>query len=283
MRHLTGFAQLASEYDAFVIDLWGVIHDGVTPYSGAVDCLQRLERMGKPAVLLSNAPRRAEAAREGMRAMGIDDALTTRIVTSGEVTWAMLRDRTDPFFAALGKRVYFIAPPHERGLLDGLDLGIAASPSQADFVLVAGPDPALSNRDLAPWEHVLATCRAAKLPMICANPDLEVIRGGSRLICAGALAERYVELGGAARMIGKPDVAVYRPAIELLGATGQRVLAIGDALRTDIAGAKSAGLDSCWILGGIHADELGGDPAMVESAARGAGLSPVAALPAFVW
>jgi len=283
MLHLNGFADLAHRYQAFVIDLWGVIHDGITPYAGAVDCLTRLERLGKPAVLLSNAPRRAAAAREGMRAMGIDDALTTRIVTSGEVTWSMLRDRTDPFFAKLGRRVYFIAPPHERGLLDGLDLDLVASPAEADFVLVAGPDPKLSNRDLAPWEDVLARCRTACLPMVCANPDLEVIRGGARLICAGALAERYVELGGEARLIGKPDRAVYGPALTLLGADPAGVLAVGDALRTDIAGAKAAGLDSCWILGGLHGEELGGDPAMVEVMARGAGLSPVAALTAFVW
>ena len=281
MRHLTGFADLATEYDGFVIDLWGVIHDGVTPYAGAVDCLERLRAMGKPAVLLSNAPRRAALAREGMRGMGIPDALTTRIVTSGEVTWRMLRDRADPFFSRLGRRVYFVAPPHERGLLEGLDLERVDTPHEAEFVLVAGPDPDLSNRELSVWESVLAACHAARLPMVCANPDLEVIRDGARLICAGALAERYRELGGEARLIGKPDREVYVPALAMLNVT--RVLAIGDALRTDIAGAKAAGIDSCWVLGGIHSDELAGDPALVEAAARGAGLLPIAALPSFVW
>ncbi len=283
MRHLTGFADLASAYDGFVIDLWGVIHDGITPYAGAVECLERLRNLGKPTVLLSNAPRRAAAAREGMRGMGIDDALTTRIVTSGEVTWTMLRDRSDPFFARLGRRVHFIAPPHERALLDGLGLTLVETPADAEFVLVAGPDPTLSNSDLAVWESVLAACHAARLPMVCANPDLEVIRDGKRLICGGAMAERYRELGGEARLIGKPDKAVYGPALAMLELNGGRVLAIGDALRTDIAGAKAAGLASCWVLGGIHGEELAGDPAMVERAARDAGVSPVAALPAFVW
>ena len=283
MRHLTGFAQLATEYDGFVIDLWGVIHDGVTPYAGAVDCLARLRAMGKPTVLLSNAPRRAALAREGMRGMRIDDALTTRIVTSGEVTWRMLRDRTDPFFARLGQRVYFVAPPHERGLLEGLGLTLVETPAEAEFTLVAGPDPKLGNSDLSAWEDVLQACHAARLPMVCANPDLEVIRDGFRLICAGALAERYRQLGGEARLIGKPDQAVYQPATAALGIEGGRILAIGDALRTDIAGAKNAGIDACWILGGIHGDELAGDPALVEQAARDAGLSPVAALPTYTW
>lgn len=283
MRHLTGFADLAAEYDGFVIDLWGVIHDGVTPYAGAVECLERLQRLGKPFVLLSNAPRRAALAREGMRGMGIDDALTTRIVTSGEVTWKMLRDRTDPFFAGLGRRVHFIAPPHERGLLEGLGLVLTDGPDDAEFVLVAGPDPAVGSTDLGAWECTLAACYAAHLPMVCANPDLEVIRDGSRLICAGALAERYRELGGTALMIGKPDPAVYIPAVAMLGLDGGRLLAVGDALRTDIAGAKAAGIAACWVLGGIHSEELAGDSEIVEKVARDAGLAPVAALQAFVW
>ncbi len=283
MRHLTGFADLAAEYDGFVIDLWGVIHDGVTPYAGAVDCLEQLRRLGKPFVLLSNAPRRAALARDGMRGMGIDDALTTRIVTSGEVTWKMLLERTDPFFATLGRRVHFVAPPHERGLLEGLGLTLADGPNDAEFALVAGPDPMVSNTDLKAWEGMLAACRTANLPMICANPDLEVIRDGFRLICAGALAERYQELGGSIRMIGKPDPAVYVPAMAMLELGRAKILAIGDALRTDIAGAAAAGIDACWILGGIHGEELAGDPGLVETAARDAGLTPVAALPAFVW
>jgi HAD superfamily hydrolase (TIGR01459 family) len=119
--------------------------------------------------------------------------------------------------------------------------------------------------------------------MICANPDLEVIRGGLRLICAGALTERYEALGGAARWIGKPDPAVYAVVTEMLALPRGRVLAVGDALRTDIAGAQGAGIDSCWVLGGIHGAELGGDRARIEAAAAAAGLAPVACMPAFVW
>ena len=179
--------------------------------------------------------------------------------------------------------MHFIAPPHERTLLDGLGLTLVDRADQADFVLVAGPDPALSNTLLEEWENELLACRRAGLPMVCANPDLEVIRDGKRLICAGAMAERYRELGGEARMVGKPDAAVYAPAKAMLDVGDEGILAIGDALRTDIAGAQAAGVASCWVLGGIHAEELGGDPALVASAANSAGFSPVAVLPAFVW
>jgi HAD superfamily hydrolase (TIGR01459 family) len=119
--------------------------------------------------------------------------------------------------------------------------------------------------------------------MICANPDLEVIRGGVRVICAGALTQRYEEIGGIAYWLGKPDPAIYAPVLEMLDVPQGRVLAVGDALRTDIAGAAAAGIDSCWVLGGIHGAELGFDPARIEAAAAAAGLAPIACVPSFAW
>jgi HAD superfamily hydrolase (TIGR01459 family) len=283
MQHLDHFAPLAARYDGFILDLWGVIHDGVTPYPGAIDCLKHLRALGKPAVLLSNAPRRATVAQAGMRGMGIADELYTGILTSGEATHMMLRDRPDAFFAGLGPRVFHLGPERDRNVIEGLALRRVAGPAEADFVLNTGPDDLGSQTDLAAWEDVLLACHGAGLPMVCANPDLEVIRGGTRLICAGLLTERYEALGGAARWIGKPDPAIYPTVLAMLGMDKSRVLAVGDALRTDIAGAQAAGIDSCWVLGGIHADDLAGHPERIDAAAAAAGLAPVACLPAFVW
>ena len=266
MQFLSGFAPLAARYDGFIVDLWGVVHDGVTPYEGAVDCLEHLRAVGKPAVLLSNAPRRAAVAQEGMREMGIPDALYTGILTSGEVTHRMLFERTDPWFAALGRRMFHLGPDRDRNIYEGLDLVPVEDPAGADFVLNTGPDYR-SPTDLWAYEGTLRECRAAGLPMICANPDLEVIRGGEPVICAGALARRYEELGGEVRWIGKPDPAIYGPALQMLGLPRGSVLAIGDALRTDIAGATAAGIDACWVLGGIHRG-LRHDPAAAEALAR---------------
>lgn len=281
MQRLTGFAPLAARYRGFVVDLWGVVHDGVTPYAGAVDCLARLRALGKPAALLSNAPRRAAVAQRGMRRMGIADDLYAGLITSGEVTHRMLRDRDDPWFAALGRRMVHIGPDRDRNIYEGLGLEPVTEPAAADFVLNTGPDYR-SPTDLSLYEGSLRACAAARLPMICANPDLEVIRGGEPVICAGALAKRYEALGGAVRWIGKPDPAVYRPALAMLGLRRAEVLAVGDALRTDIAGAAAAGVDACWVLGGIHRD-LRSDPAAAEAVAREARLSPAACIPAFVW
>jgi len=223
-----------------------------------------------------------------MRRMGIDDSLYSGILTSGEATWMLLRDRPDAFFAGLGRRVLHIGPERDRNVLETLSYDIADRPEAADFVLNTGPDDLAGSDDPLPYDPLLVACATAGLPMICANPDLEVIREGRRIICAGLIMQRYEALLGAkaaglTRWIGKPDAAIYGPVLEMLQLGRDRVLAVGDALRTDIAGAAAAGIDACWVLGGIHGAELAHDVDLVEAAARDAGLSPVAAVPAFVW
>ncbi len=283
MRHLPGMRALAREYDGFIVDLWGVLHDGVTPYPGAIECLARLRQAAKKVVLLSNAPRRAAAAAAAMDAMGIAGALYDGVMTSGEATWRMLRDRDDPWFAALGRRVFHLGPERDRNVIEGLDYQRVERPAAAEFVLNTGPDDEHNPTLIEEFEPVLGACRAARLNMICANPDRVVIRGGVRVLCAGALAERYQELGGVVQRVGKPDPAVYAPVLAMLGLPRERVLAVGDALETDIAGAAAAGIASAWVLGGIDAGRLGGCHGTAGELASRAGLSPVATLPVFVW
>lgn len=273
IAHLPGFSAIAGRYRGFIIDLWGVIHDGVTPYDGAVDCLRHLRAAGAPVVLLSNAPRRAAAAAAGLRAMGIDDALYSGIVTSGEVAWRALADHA-------GARIYHLGPERDRSVLEGRAVTRVPTPAAASMVLNTGPDDLRSPTDIGEYEGELAACLAARLPMLCANPDLEVIRGSQRLICAGALALWYEARGGAVRWIGKPYPEVYAPVLAMLALPLRDVLAVGDALRTDIAGAQRAGIDACWVLGGIHALE---SPVAAAAEAKAAGLAPVASLAAFRW
>jgi HAD superfamily hydrolase (TIGR01459 family) len=283
MEHLRGLAALARRYEGFIVDLWGVIHDGVTPYPGAIEALTRLRAAGKPVVLLSNAPRRAFVARAGLRAMGIDDGLYADILTSGEACHTALRDRRDDWFARLGRRVLHLGPQRDRNVLDGLDYRVSEVAAAADWVLNTGPDDTRSQTDPDEFDGLLADCRAACLPMLCANPDLEVVRGGVRVICAGALAGRYQAMGGEVCSLGKPDPAIYAPALGMLHLPADRVLAVGDALRTDMAGAAAAGIDGCWVLGGINAAKLRNDRHLAEAEASAVGLAPVAAVPAFAW
>ncbi len=283
MEFLAGFAPLATRFDGLILDLWGVVHDGVRPYPGAVDCLARLRDAGKRVVMLSNAPRRAAPAQAAMRRMGIDDALYTGIVTSGEAVHLALRDRPDAWWASLGRRVFHLGPERDLNVLDGLALERVARPAEADFVLNTGPDDHRNPTDMAEFEPVLRDCAAARLKMICANPDLEVIRDGQRVLCAGALAVRYAELGGDVRSLGKPDPAIYGPVLDLVGLPRSRVLAVGDALRTDIAGAAAIGVAACWVLGGLHGEALGAGLQGARDAVRAAGLAPIACIPGFAW
>ncbi|MBW8270377.1 TIGR01459 family HAD-type hydrolase [Caldovatus aquaticus] len=287
MDILDGIAPLAPRYDGFVLDLWGVVHDGRRPYPGVVEALARLREAGKRVAFLSNAPRRAWVVERQLAGMGIGKgAHYDGVITSGELVWRHLARREDPFFARLGRRVFHIGPERDHSVIEGLDLAFADSPAQAEWVLNTGPDPQRGPKSVAPYEETLAACAAHGLPMVCANPDLAVMVAGERLICAGALAARYRALGGAVVEIGKPDPAVYAPVLDLLGVGERaRVVAIGDSPHTDLAGAQAAGLAAVWALTGLAADAHGEDPSpeRLRRALEEHAVEPLAALRALRW
>ncbi len=288
MEHLPGFAPLADRFDGFVLDLWGVIHDGVNAFPHAVDCLTRLRAAGKRTLLLSNVPRPNDAAQALMRQMGIADDLYTDILTSGEAVRRALQRPPDLWWAELGQRMFHLGPERDRGVYEGLALEKVEQPADANFVLNTGPDDHRNPTDMDEFEDVLADCARHHLPMICANPDLQVIRGGVRVLCAGSLALRYQELGGDVRSLGKPDAAIYQPVLQSLGLPVGRVLAVGDALHTDIAGAAGVDIASCWVLAGVHGEALGDgaggfDTVRAEAAAAEAGVAPIVTIPHFGW
>ena len=185
----------------------------------------------------------------------------------------------DPAIAALGQRLFHLGPARDRDVFETLKLIEVGTPEDADFLLNTGPDDHLGPDDPTVYTPTLNAALAAGLPMLCANPDLEVMRAGQRIICAGLLAQIYAAQGGAVIMRGKPDPAIYAPTLALLGTAKSRTLAIGDSLRTDIAGAQAAGIDSCWVLSGIHA----ANPPDAAAQAAAAGLTPRAILPGFAW
>ena len=283
MRHLKSIAPLAAEYDGFILDLWGVIHDGVNPYPGAHACLQALRAANKRIVMLTNAPRRAEPIRKQLRRMGIEDTLYDGVMSSGEATHIMLRDRPDPWAEALGRRVFHMGPERDTNVMLGLDLEIVPTPEQATCILNTGPDDHLNPTDPTVFDDVLTRAARHNLPMICANPDLEVLRGGVRVLCAGTFAQRYTEMGGTVRSLGKPDPLIYAPVLKMLDLPPPRILAVGDALRTDMAGAKASNLDGCWVLGGLHGEHLGENHTLIEAEAAASNLSPIATVPHFNW
>ncbi|WP_343717350.1 TIGR01459 family HAD-type hydrolase [Inquilinus sp.] len=286
---LDGIAAIRDRYDAFIVDLWGVVHDGVTPYPGVIECLQRLRADGKQVCLLSNAPRRVGSVVQRLAQIGVPEDCWDAILSSGEAAHLALAARDDDFHQALGERFLHLGPERDADVYEAVDDVVRVDRlDDAEFVLNTGiDDPDERVEDHAP---LLEAAAARKLPMICANPDIVVIVGGKMQICAGALAQHYETLGGTVFYHGKPHPPVYRRCFELLGRPDPaRVLAIGDSFHTDMAGAAAAGIDGLFVIGGIHGAELRDaatgrpDAHKLAAAAERHGLRPAAAVERLNW
>ena len=286
MEILEGIAPIADRYDGYVLDLWGVVHDGRQPYPGVPEALAELKARGKAICFLTNAPRRAWVVGQMLDRMGLDRALYDGIMSSGEASWRMLKDRRHEWFAKLGRRCIHIGPERDLSVVEDGVAEIVTDPSEADFLLNTGPDDRLGPTSAEPYRPMLEACARAHLPMVCVNPDRAVMVGGRKVICAGALADIYLELGQAVMEVGKPDPAVYEPVLEVLGHPARhRVIAIGDTPHTDLAGAQAAGLDALWALTGLAAEAHGENPApeRLAEVAHEEGVRPIAALRSLRW
>jgi HAD superfamily hydrolase (TIGR01459 family) len=279
---------LADNFDAFILDLWGVIHDGQTLYPGVKECLQALRKANKKIILLSNAPRRAVVAQESLERMGITDDLYDAIVTSGEAAYQCLADTQSFLFKASGEHFFYIGLEKDRHVLAGLPYEEVPNPEAAQFVLLS--HSYVDNQPLSELTPLLQACRANNLPLLCINPDLEIVRlGGQRVYCAGVLAQEYRVMGGEVIYFGKPHPAVYEACFKLLGDLPKsRIVAVGDNMMTDILGAQKAGIASVLITGGVLGITVG-SPADTDYRAKceqlfaREELTPQFVLPAFNW
>lgn len=285
---LSGLSAWADLYDGYILDLWGVIHNGLEPYPGVLDCLERLRRAGKRTCLLSNAPRRVDDVVARLAEIGVPRDLYDEVLSSGEAAHRAIADPPDAFHAGLGRRCWHLGPPRDDSVHQGLDLELVDHPDDADFVLNTGAD-GYDDR-LEDYVPVLEAAARCGLPMVCANPDLTVMMGDKIAICAGLLARHYEGLGGRVAYHGKPHPPIYRQCLALLGdMPTARILAVGDNVLTDIAGANRAGLDSLLVAGGIHAEELCGpdgatpDPDKVRQLAAACEAWPDAAISGLIW
>ena len=250
---LSGFSEVADRFDLCLCDVWGVVHNGVAAFGGAVDALTRMRERGIAVVLVTNAPRPAEVIVGQLDRLGVPRAAWDAIVTSGDVARDLIAHRA-------GEPLYHLGPDRDLPLIAGLDVR-EVSPDEAAYVLCTGlfddeKDTAATYADL------LAGFAARELPLICANPDLVVERGGRIIPCAGSVALAYEEIGGRAIYAGKPHRPIYEAAVaaaeKARGApiARDRICAIGDAIRTDIAGADAFGAAGIMVLAGIHAQDL---------------------------
>lgn len=268
---------LAERYSAILCDVWGVIHNGVEAFGPAVEALQRVKRQGKAVVMITNAPRPHGPVEEQLRSLGVSDDAYDCVVTSGDVTRELI--------SAGPRRIFHIGPDRDMSLYDGLDVEVVEEFEANGIVCTGLYDDRTETPD--DYRELLQRLRARNLPMICANPDIVVDRGGTIIYCAGALAQAYGQLGGRTQIAGKPHHPIYGASLaaasRILGReVGTKdALAIGDGVMTDVKGAANMGIDLLFVADGIHAAEYGEggkpDPDRVSRFLASHGFKPVAA------
>lgn len=262
-RLLTGFSDIAADYDAVLCDIWGVLHNGRAPFDGVDDALEAYRAQGGKVLLLSNAPRPGETALKRLDTIGNRKTSYDGILTSGDATRAKLTE-----LGQSGQKCCHIGPEKDADLIAGLDIEFTEI-ERADVVLFSGmyDDMTESPQD---YQSLLTDMQQRGLPMICPNPDRTVQFGDKVIYCAGAVAELYESMGGQVIWMGKPYPVVYARAqtllAEMTGMDAPRVLAIGDGPKTDIPGAHAAGIDALFISGGLASAMAEASGAKVDTA-----------------
>jgi HAD superfamily hydrolase (TIGR01459 family) len=265
LRFVERLRDLVGGVEVVLSDIWGVVHNGLESFPEACEALHIYRKSGGTVILITNAPRPADSVQRQLRKLGVADDTYDAIVSSGDLTRHYVADHP-------GRKVFWLGPERDSSIYRGLDLKLSPL-QQADYIVCTGllDDETESAEDYRP---MMREALARKLTLICANPDIVVERGDRLIYCAGAIAELYRELGGEVIFYGKPHRPIYERAIALATEHGgheiklDRVLAIGDSVRTDLAGAHGFGIDCLFVTRGIHSEEFEGidqlDPASIK-------------------
>ncbi len=259
-----GISDISDSYMGFIIDQWGVLHDGEKPYPGVLECLRELKARNKHIIILSNSGKRSEQNRERLKKIGIAPGLYDDLVTSGELAWQGMKNQDDGFFKGLGKKVYIISRGGDRSIVDDLDLEIVEDVKKASFLVISGADsPEMTLED---YEPVLKEAARKQIKALCANPDSLGVMGNQNIMGPGTLARRYQDFGGVVHYMGKPHQPIFQHCIRLLQAKeiypGQTIV-IGDTMAHDILGGNLVNIDTCLVKCGLHA------PTFVNAATPG--------------
>lgn len=271
---LTSIAPVAAGTGAWLVDIWGVMHNGVVPFYDACKACQSFRDSGGIVVLVSNSPRPNDSVAAQLDAIGVPRTCWDAIVTSGDVARTLIAQYR-------GRPVLHIGPQRDLPTLAGLDLQLVDAAAAEAIVCTGLYDD--ETETPADYAELLVRCHSRGLTMVCANPDLRVERGGRMIYCAGAVARAYEDIGGRVDYAGKP----YLPIYDLTFATLEKLkpgssdraalLAIGDGIGTDIAGAANAGVRAVFIASGVHVEGTLDEAAIIRLFPAGAG-RPVAAM-----
>ena len=242
MKKLEHLSEIYSSYDTFIIDLWGVMHDGILLNNKAIKAVEELKKNEKKIVFLSNAPRPSLKVKEFLKKIKMDEKFLNNIVTSGEAAMQALNENR------FGKFFFHLGPSRDNSIFHEIKEN-ETTLEKCQFILCTGLfDEHENNLDF--YEDLLKNSLSKKL--ICTNPDLIVHRGDLKEYCAGAIAQKFETMGGEAVYFGKPHPEIYKMCFN----EKEKVLAIGDNLRTDIKGANNLKIDSLFISKGVHRDEI---------------------------
>lgn len=273
-------APLAASTDVWLTDVWGVMHNGVAPFATAVDACQRFRRGGGTVLLLSNAPRPAASVEAQLDRIGVARDSYDAILTSGDAARGLI--------GALGDAaVLHLGPERDLPIYQGLPVSLVSEEAANAVVCTGLFDDTTETPET--YRPLLERLVRARMGMVCANPDLKVERGDHIVYCAGAVAALYEELGGRVTYAGKPHLPIYDMALKQVAALRgkdvdrERVLCIGDGVKTDIKGAEAAGLASLFVASGIHVGKGGLDPATLMGLFGGFTKKPMAAMTALRW
>ncbi|MBN9005552.1 MAG: TIGR01459 family HAD-type hydrolase [Rhizobiales bacterium] len=265
LRFIENLRDLAAGRDVILSDIWGVVHNGLESFPDACAALKTFRTQGGTVVLITNAPRPADSVQRQLRKLGVPDDTYDALVSSGDLTRNYVAEHP-------AKAIFWLGPERDNSIHRGLD-PVFAPLERADYIICTGPfdDETESAEE---YRGMMMQARERNLTLICANPDIVVERGDRLIYCAGAIAELYRELGGDVIFYGKPHRPIYERAMALAKERRgkdtplNKVLAIGDSVRTDLAGAHAFGLDLLFLTRGIHSEEFAGidqlDPASVK-------------------
>jgi len=255
LRFAKRLSELVDGVEVILSDIWGVVHNGLESFPDACQALHTFRERGGTVILITNAPRPADSVQRQLRKLGVADEIYDAIVSSGDLTRHFVGDHP-------GKKMFWLGPERDSSIYRGLDAVIAPL-EQADYIVCTGlfDDETESAED---YRAMMLQAHERKLPLVCANPDIVVERGDRLIYCAGAIAELYRELGGEVIFYGKPHRPIYERAMALAAerrgspAPLDRVLAIGDSVRTDLTGAHGFGIDCLFVTRGIHSEDFEG-------------------------
>jgi HAD superfamily hydrolase (TIGR01459 family) len=277
---LPHLAPVARSKAAWLVDIWGVLHNGVAAFPSAVAALKTYRAQGGKVLLISNAPRPAHAVVPQLDKVGVPREAYDEILTSGDVTRALLTAKGQA-------KAYHLGPERDLGIYEGLSLQRVENDSAAELIVCTGLfDDTTETPET--YRAQLTKLHARNIPMVCANPDLKVERGGQIIPCAGAVAKLYETLGGKVTYAGKPHGPIYDMAMErvsdMIGRTATKsdVLCIGDGMLTDIAGAHGYGLPMLFIASQVHvAGEL--TPEKLDALFKPTPYRPIGAQSELTW